>query len=485
MTAGGSDIWNASDQFHFVYKPLQGDAEVIARIASLQEASAWSKAGVMIRESLTAGSRYAFMMVSGTQGWGFQHRIATGDDSYYDDGPGGEAPGWVRLVREGSLFSAYRSTDGTTWSLVGTDTISMASTVYVGVAVTSHNTTARATATFTNLTARTPTAGTNQPPTVSITSPASGATFTAPATINVTATASDTDGTITRVAFYLGSQAIGSDTTNTYSATATGLTAGTYQLTAVATDSDGVTRTSSPVSVTVSGVTNQPPIVSLTSPAASSTFTAPATITFAATASDSDGTVTRVDFYRGSILIGSDTSSPYSYNWTNVATGSYQLSAVARDDDGATRTSTGANVTVSTRPNQLPTVSITSPIAGRSFTAPASLTITAAASDSDGTIARVDFYANSQLIVERHDQPVSGGVEQCGGWQLLVDGRRPRQLGRYANVERGSGLDHGGCTQADAGRLYCLRESCDQRHIVYRRDLSRRGSGHRESCRHA
>ena len=225
VTAGGSDIWNASDQFHFVYKPLQGDAEVIARIASLQEASAWSKAGVMIRESLTAGSRYAFMMVSGTQGWGFQHRIATGDDSYYDDGPGGEAPGWVRLVREGSLFSAYRSTDGTTWSLVGTDTISMASTVYVGVAVTSHNTTARATATFTNLTARTPTAGTNQPPTVSITSPASGATFTAPATINVTATASDTDGTITRVAFYLGSQAIGSDTTNTYSATATGLTA--------------------------------------------------------------------------------------------------------------------------------------------------------------------------------------------------------------------------------------------------------------------
>ena len=253
----------------------------------------------------------------------------------------------------------------------------------------------------------------------------------------------------------------------------------------MATDSDGVTRTSSPVSVTVRGMTNQPPIVSLTSPAASSTFTAPATITFAATASDSDGTVTRVDFYRGSTLIGSDTSSPYSYNWTNVATGSYQLSAVARDDDGATRTSTGANVTVSTRPNQLPTVSITNPIAGRSFTAPASLTITAAASDSDGTIARVDFYANSQLIVSDTTSPYQAAWKQCGCWQLLVNGRRPRQLGRYANVERGSGLDHGGCTQADAGRLYCLRESCDQRHIVYRRDLSRRGSGHRESCRHA
>ncbi len=218
MTAGGIDIWGTSDQFHFVYQPLQGDVEVIARVASLQQADVWSKAGVMIRESLTAGSRHAFMMVSGSQGWGFQRRIATDDSSYHQAGPSGTAPGWVRLVREGNLFSAYRSTDGTSWSLVGSDTISMASTVYVGVALTSHNTAARATATFTNVTARTPTTGTNQPPTVSITSPATGATFTEPATINVTATASDTDGSITKVDFYRGTQLIGSDTTNSYTA---------------------------------------------------------------------------------------------------------------------------------------------------------------------------------------------------------------------------------------------------------------------------
>ena len=82
----------------------------------------------------------------------------------------------------------------------------MASTVYVGVALTSHDTAQRATATFTNVTARTPTTGTNQPPTVSITSPAAGATFTAPATITVTAAASDTDGSITKVDFYRGTQ---------------------------------------------------------------------------------------------------------------------------------------------------------------------------------------------------------------------------------------------------------------------------------------
>ena len=295
VAAGGENIWGTSDQFHFVYQRLQGDVEVIARVASLQHADSWSKAGVMIRESLAGGSRNAFMMVSGTQGWGFQSRTETGDVSYRRDGPSGDTLGWVRLVREGNLFSAYRSTDGTTWSLVGSDAISMASTVYVGLALTSHDTAQRATATFTNLTARTPTTG------------------------------------------------------------------------------------------------NQPPTVSLTRPAASSTFTAPASITLAATASDSDGTVTRVDFYRGSTLLWSDTSSPYGYTWTNVASGSYQLTAVARDDDGATRTSAAAGVTVSTTPNQLPAVSITNPIAGRSFTAPASLTITAAASDSDGTIARVDL----------------------------------------------------------------------------------------------
>ncbi len=171
VAAGGENIWGTSDQFHFVYQPLQGDVEVIARVASLQRADPWSKAGVMIRESLTDDSRNAFMMASGTEGWRFQRRIAAGDDTYRDDGPSGDAPGWARLVREGNLFTAYYSRDGQTWSLVGSDTISMASRVYVGVAVSSHRTTARATATFTNLTARTPTTGTNQPPTVSITEP--------------------------------------------------------------------------------------------------------------------------------------------------------------------------------------------------------------------------------------------------------------------------------------------------------------------------
>ena len=209
VAAGGIDIWGTSDQFHFVYQPLQGDVEVIARVASLHDVDPFSKAGVMIRETLTRGSRHASMVATGMEGWAFPRRRATGGTSDGSPYRAGAAPGWVRIVREGNLFSGYTSTNGTTWSLVDTDTIAMASTVYVGLAVTSHDPGARATATFTNVTARRLTTGTNQPPTVSITSPSAGATFNAPASITVTATARDTDGTIAKVAFYRGSTLLG------------------------------------------------------------------------------------------------------------------------------------------------------------------------------------------------------------------------------------------------------------------------------------
>ncbi len=406
VTGGGVDIWGTSDQFQYVYQPLQGDVEVIARVGSLQYADPWTKAGVMIRETLTNASRHASMFATGTQWWAVQGRIATGGTSYDLAGQTGAAPGWVRLVREGNLFSAYRSTDGTSWTLVGTDTITMAATVYVGLAVTSHNSEATATATFTNVTARALTTG-NQPPTVSVTSPTTGATFTEPATITLAATASDTDGTVTRVDFYRGTQLIASDTTNSYTASLPNLAAGTYQMTAVATDSDGATSTSAPVSVTVNPPNNRVPTVSITSPAAGATFTAPASVTISAAASDTDGTVTQVDFYRGTTLLASDTTSPYGYTWSNVAAGSYEVTAVARDNNGATGTSAAVAVTVNSATNQAPAVSLTSPAAGASFTAPANVTLTASASDTDGTVARVEFYRGSTLIGSDTTSPYS------------------------------------------------------------------------------
>jgi len=93
---------------------------------------------------------------------------------------------------------------------------------------------------------------------------------------------------------------------------------------------------------------NHSPAVSITSPIANAVFTAPATIKIDATAADSDGTIAKVEFYQGSTLLGSATSSPYSFTWNNVADGSYTLTAKATDDKGASTTSAPVTISVGT-----------------------------------------------------------------------------------------------------------------------------------------
>ena len=148
---------------------------------------------------------------------------------------------------------------------------------------------------------------------------------------------------------------------------------------------------------------NQPPTVSLTAPANNATYTAPATINFAATASDSDG-VARVEFYQGTTKLGEDTSSPYTFSWTNVAAGAYSLTARAFDNLGASANSAVVNVTVNTPANQAPTVSLTAPANNATFTAPATINLAANAADSDG-IARVEFYQGTTKLGEDTSSP--------------------------------------------------------------------------------
>lgn len=361
---------------------------------------------------------------------------------------------------------------------------------------------------LTEVEAYTPAAA-NNPPSVSLTAPAAGAPFTAPATVNFAATAGDTDGTVTSVAFFANGAQVGSDATSPYTFAWSNVASGTYNLTAVATDNGGATTTSATVSITVnpsaaktnvalatngatalasstfsaaypatgaingdrkglnwgaggawndgtsstwpdwlevdfastqtidevdvftlqdnyaspvdptlattfsqygirdfevqywngsawatvpgSSVTantqvwrqftfaalstskirvwvigalngysriteveaystgvapNVPPTVSLTAPSPGATYTAPATINFAATAGDTDGSVTGVAFYANGAPVGTDTTSPYTFSWTPVSAGPYTLTAVATDNVGATTTSSAVNVTV-------------------------------------------------------------------------------------------------------------------------------------------
>jgi regulation of enolase protein 1 (concanavalin A-like superfamily) len=344
ITSAGSDIWGTSDQFHFVYQPVSGNTEIVARVSSLNAVNSWSKAGVMIRETLSAGSRNAMSFVSGSSGYSFQQRTSTGGGSDYTLGGNGRAPGWVKLVRTGNRFEGYRSSDGQSWTLMGSTDITMAATVYVGLAVTSHMSGTTTTSVLDNVRISAPTA--NQPPTVSMTSPSSGSSFTSPASITLSATAGDPEGRLSRVEFYGNNSLVGTDTGAPFSRTWSSVTAGTYRLTAIAYDADGGQTTSPEVTVTVGGG-NAPPTVTITSPTNGTTMPAPATVTITANASDPEGRLTRVEFYAGSTQLGSDATAPYTSVSTNVAAGSYTLTAVAFDADGGRTTSAPVNMSVS------------------------------------------------------------------------------------------------------------------------------------------
>src|SRR5262249_3292528 len=150
-----------ADALHYAFQPMAGDGRIVARVTSVQNTNVWSKAGVMIRETLDPGSAQAFMLVSFSKGLAFQRRETANGSSVSTSGATGTAPYWVMLDRIGNTFNAYQSTDGVLWTLVDSDTIPMSDTVNVGLGVSSHSTTAAATATFDNVSI---VAGTPAPP---------------------------------------------------------------------------------------------------------------------------------------------------------------------------------------------------------------------------------------------------------------------------------------------------------------------------------
>lgn len=144
---------------------------------------------------------------------------------------------------------------------------------------------------------------------------------------------------------------------------------------------------------------NNPPNVTLSSPTDGATFGEPANIALSATATD-DVSISRVDFYSGTSLIGSSTTpsgSTYSATWASVPAGSYNINAVAVDNSGFTASSNTSAITVGAA-NNLPDVNITSPLTGTTFSAGGNISISAMASDTNGTISKVEFFAGANLI---------------------------------------------------------------------------------------
>ncbi|WP_438712579.1 Ig-like domain-containing protein [Aquimarina muelleri] len=382
---------------------------------------------------------------------------------------------------------------------------------------------------------------TNIPPVVRITAPANNATFTAGSTVVVTADASDSDGTVGKVEFYNGTTLLGEDTTAPYEYSWASVAAGSYTLTAKATDNGNAVTTSSAVSVTVNGDTgggncgnfptwsasetytsgkdvkynnvhyqakwwtqnrnpetnsgssgvwkkigscdgggtggdNIPPTVSITSPANNASFVEGTTVSVNADASDVDGTVAKVEFYNGTTLLGEDTTAPYQYSWANTAIGNYTITAKATDNQGAATTSAAISVKITKKDGgggngncdgvvqyvagttygqnaevqnegakfkcnvpgwcssnaawayapgtgsywqqawsktgdcggnpvgTSPVVNITSPVNGVTYTAGSSIVINATATD-DGTVSKVEFYDGSVKLGEDTTTP--------------------------------------------------------------------------------
>jgi hypothetical protein len=152
VVSGAGSISSTSDTFRFVYQPLTGDGQITAQLSSVQNTGTAGCVGVMIRESLASGSRYALMSLSTSDSSLWQRRSKTNFKTWATTAGSATPPqAWVRLVRSGSFFTGYQSTDGINWTQVSSANISMASNIYIGLAVSSGSDSLLNTSTFDNL----------------------------------------------------------------------------------------------------------------------------------------------------------------------------------------------------------------------------------------------------------------------------------------------------------------------------------------------
>ncbi|HRE82027.1 MAG TPA: Ig-like domain-containing protein [Opitutaceae bacterium] len=244
------------------------------------------------------------------------------------------------------------------------------------------------------------------PPTVTITQPSDTSTLPAGAPANITASASDSDGSVISVQFFADDVLIGDDTTAPYSVSWTPLQTSegkVVELTALATDNFGITRVSSVINVRITGSGSsggnigEPPVAQFTSPAMNATYTIGQPVTLAVQASDPDGVIQTVQFFANGKSLGSDSTYPYSLTWSPTSLGNYAIQAKALDDKGNVTTVETA-VTIIANSRGLPEVSLVSPVATSNVTVHAPVYLAASAIDSDGVVASVDFLVNNEVV---------------------------------------------------------------------------------------
>jgi RHS repeat-associated protein len=230
----------------------------------------------------------------------------------------------------------------------------------------------------------------------------SGAVTTAPGRITLSATASDPDGSVASVQYFVnGNARSGILSTPPYTYSWTGVAAGNYSIIARATDDKGATKDSTVYNFTVAPAANAAPQVSLS--ASSPDTVAPGGVTLTVNATDSDGSISSVWILKDGTQVGSPSSLPYAYTASGLVAGVHRFIAVARDNAGTESTSAAYVLTVSAAANASPTVSLST--SGAVTTVPGRITLSASASDPDGIIARVRYYKNGVELVNLSTPP--------------------------------------------------------------------------------
>ncbi|MDT7827289.1 malectin domain-containing carbohydrate-binding protein [Pricia sp. S334] len=337
VSASGADIWNNADEFHFVYQELEGDGEIIAQVLSLDPTSVWAKAGVMMRNDMDANSASTMMIIApnpqslGAPGYSFQHRptkgATMGGANFTAPAlvPGG-FPHYVRMVRSGNTFTGYVSETNGNWTEVGSTSVAMNETIFVGLATTSHNDGTLTNAVYDNVSV-TEAIAQNQAPTALIgANPLNGI---APLEVVFDSSGSDDD---TGIVSYDWDFADGTPMVSGAEVSHTFTTSGTFEVTLTVADAEGETDTDT-VTITVDEP-NQGPIASFS--ATPMNGQAPLLVAFDSSSSSDDNAIVSYswDFDDGNVSI------EMSPSHTFTMAGTYDVTLTVTDAEGLTDVTT-------------------------------------------------------------------------------------------------------------------------------------------------
>lgn len=452
LEAEGGYMNAGNDKFTYVYQTINGNGTIIARVASWNKPNENHRAGIMIRESLQENSVQTMLVKAAFGGHRAEQRTATGNDLHgsinmhiYN------LYNWLKITREGNVFTTYCSKDGIRWNALTQETISMPNQVMFGLCVAGGAQYFPAKASFDNVSITNTaqngctlsgtkitgttigTAGSWQNAGATRDKAFDGLIFTdfdAPTGDAWTGLSLGNSYRVTGIKYFPRKQSMGRMVGGKFQGSNTAdFSSGVVDLATITTEPPydwnciQVTNTSSFAYIRYLGpseshgnvgeiefygnvqAVNQLPSVVITSPVNGNSFTSPGNITINANASDADGSIVKVEFYIGSSYYNRDTDAPYTTTISNLSTGIYEFKAIAYDNLGATSEFTVSNITVGT--NAAPVVNITSPVTNQKFTAPTNITINTNVSDAEGNVWKVEFYNGSTFLGSDFTEPYS------------------------------------------------------------------------------